>query len=223
MNSAKCIFIIFIFSLTPAIPAAAEITYSDILLSPAKYVGNEITMHGEFRYKNTERKSFDMRQGDNTIEIFYERLPAETQAVILSQSNFSRAPVMASGTLRRFANRANSYYIMASDVQGLAQEKESGTGVRYTEILLSPEKYVGNEITMHGEFRYKNTERKSFDMRQGDNTIEIFYERLPTEAQAVILSESNFSRAPVMASGTLRRFANRARSYYIMATDVSWE
>ena len=96
--------------------AFAQTTYTDILLSPEKYVGTQVTMRGEFSYKNTERKSFDMKQGDNTIEVFYERLPKEKQAAILTQKNFSKAPVAVKGTLKRFANAENSYYIIASDV-----------------------------------------------------------------------------------------------------------
>ena len=75
-------------------------------------------MRGEFRHNNTERKFFDMTQGDNTIQVFYERLPKETQAVILSQKDFSKAPapVAAKGIVKRFSNAENSYYIMATDV-----------------------------------------------------------------------------------------------------------
>jgi len=96
--------------------AVAQLSYTDILLSPEKFVGQEVTMQGAFRCNNTERKSFDMKQGDNVIEVFYERLPKEAQASILSQENFSKTPVTVKGTLRRFANSENSYYIMASAI-----------------------------------------------------------------------------------------------------------
>ena len=74
-------------------------------------------MQGEFFIKNTERSSFDMRQGDNNIEVFYKKLPKEVQAAILNQKNFSNAPVTAKGTLMRFSNAKNSYYIMATGIQ----------------------------------------------------------------------------------------------------------
>ena len=116
MNVTRYLFIILALAFVHAATATAQITYTDILLSPEKYVGTEVTMRGEFSYNNTERKSFDMKQGDNTIEVFYERLPKEKQAAILTQKNFSKAPVAVKGTLRRFANAENSYYIMAADV-----------------------------------------------------------------------------------------------------------
>jgi hypothetical protein len=97
------------------------------------------------------------------------------------------------------------------------------TQVTYTDVLLAPEKYIGTQVAMRGEFRYKNTDRESFDMQQGDNTIEVFYKRLPKEKQAAILSQENFSKLPVSAKGTLQRFTNTDNSYYIMAREVLWE
>jgi len=73
-------------------------------------------MKGAFYYNNTERKSFDISQGDNKIEIFYENLPRQKWAQILQQENFSKADVTVSGTVKRFGNSENSFYIMAADV-----------------------------------------------------------------------------------------------------------
>jgi hypothetical protein len=126
--------------------ANTQVTYTDILLSPEKYVGKEVTMSGNFYYKHVERKSFDLQQEDYEIEVYYERLPKKTQAAILSQKNFSKTPVTVKGVLKRFSNAKNSYYIMATNVQGLAIEKKTGGGLHYTDILLSPEKYVGKRL-----------------------------------------------------------------------------
>ena len=117
MNINKNIIALATLTLSCICPAFSQVTYTDILLSPEKYVGSEVTMQGEFSYKNTERSSFDMKQGDNTIEVFYEKLPKEAQAAILSQKNFSEAPVTTKGTLKRFSNAKNSYYILATDIQ----------------------------------------------------------------------------------------------------------
>ena len=116
MNATKYLFVFLALALSHAATATAQVNYTDILLSPEKYLGTEVTMRGGFRYNNTERKSFDMKQGDNTIEVFYERLPREKQAAILTQKNFSQVPVAVKGTLKRFANAENSYHIMAADV-----------------------------------------------------------------------------------------------------------
>jgi hypothetical protein len=94
--------------------------------------------------------------------------------------------VTVKGVLKRFSNAKNSYYIMATNVQGLAIEKKTGGGLHYTDILLSPEKYVGKEVTMSGNFYYTHVERKSFDLQQEDYEIEVYYERLPKKTQAAI-------------------------------------
>jgi hypothetical protein len=153
-------------------------------------------MSGNFYYKHVERKSFDLQQEDYEIEVYYERLPKKTQAAILSQKNFSKTPVTVKGVLKRFSNAKNSYYIMATNVQGLAIEKKTGGGLHYTDILLSPEKYVGKEVTMSGNFYYKHVERKSFDLQQEDYEIEVYYERLPKKTQAAILSQRIFLKLP---------------------------
>ena len=73
-------------------------------------------MKGTFDYKVTETQSFYMTQGDNKIDVFYENLPLEKQALILQQKNFSKTAVTVVGTVKRFNNRQNTYYIMATDV-----------------------------------------------------------------------------------------------------------
>jgi hypothetical protein len=47
--------------------------------------------------------------------------------------------------------------------------------VTYVQILLDPERYVGRTVTMEGTFYHHNSERKSFDMKQDDNQVEVFY------------------------------------------------
>lgn len=94
---------------------ATEVRYTDVLLSPEKFVGQEITMRGEFYSHNTEKKSFEMIQDGHHIEVFYGQLPKEIQALILSQRNYSNASVFVKGTLKRYADTENSYYITASN------------------------------------------------------------------------------------------------------------
>jgi|GEM_PF-2330417 len=96
--------------------SAAEVNYTDILLNPGNYLNRAVVMKGAFYYNNTERKSFDIKQGDNKIEIFYENLPRQKWAQILQQKNFSKADVTVSGIVKRFSNAENSFYITAADV-----------------------------------------------------------------------------------------------------------
>ena len=96
--------------------AKSYVSYNDILISPRKYLERDVTMKGAFSIKYTERKSFEMAQGDNRIEVFYDKLPIDVQAAIINQNNFSNITVVAKGILKRYADANNTYYIMASSV-----------------------------------------------------------------------------------------------------------
>jgi hypothetical protein len=116
MNITRYLVALVTLIFAYTLPAIAQVSYTDILVSPENYVGKDVTMHGDFNYMNTERQSFDMKQGDIRIEVFYQQLPKETQATILSQKNFSKVPVTVKGKLKRYAKTKSSYYIMATDV-----------------------------------------------------------------------------------------------------------
>lgn len=96
--------------------AKSYVSYNDILIFPRKYLERDVTMKGEFSFKYTERKSFDMTQGDNRIEVFYDKLPRDVQVAIINKNNFSNITVIAKGILKRYADANNTYYIMASSV-----------------------------------------------------------------------------------------------------------
>ena len=84
-------------------------------------------------------------------------------------------------------------------------------------LLLAPERYIGRQVTIKGTLSYKNTERRSFDLKQGDDTIHVFYELLPQQEQALILREENFSDVPVTVRGAVQRFRNAENSDHITA------
>ena len=73
-------------------------------------------MRGTFSYKNTERKSFDLKQDDYTVEVFWSCFQRRSGPGILNQRNFSGVVVMVTGKVQRFSNAQNSYYLMATDV-----------------------------------------------------------------------------------------------------------
>ncbi len=203
-----------------------DVTYADVLLNPSRYVGRQFVLRGTFYYKNTERNSFQLKQGNDEVEVFCEQLSSAKQSLVLSQKNFSGVPVTVMGTVQRFRDARNSYYITASDVvltgtaSAQATPRQSGL-VLYTDILVAPERYLGRIVTMKGAFHYRNTERASFDLKQGDDTVEVFYEQLPELKRASILRERNFSGSSATVIGTVHRFRDAGNSYYIMATDVS--
>ena len=98
------------------IPKPPTVSYVDILMNPEKFSKQTVTMEGTFHYNNTDRKSFDMAQGDNKIEVFYEQLPKDTWRTILLQKNFSDVKVSATGIIRKFGNEENTYYLQAKSV-----------------------------------------------------------------------------------------------------------
>lgn len=98
------------------LPKPPIVTYVQILLDPDRYVGRTVTMEGSFAYHNAERKSFEMKQDDNEVEVFYEDLPKSEWETILTQKNFSEAKVTVTGKLQRFTDRVNTYYLHADNV-----------------------------------------------------------------------------------------------------------
>jgi hypothetical protein len=189
-------------------------------------MGRQIVLRGAFYCKNTERSSFELMQGGDEVEVFWEQLSSTKQSLVLNQKNFSAVPVVVVGTVQRFRDARNSYYIMASDVvftgAALAPATPRQAGlVLYTDILLVPDRYLEKFVTMRGAFNYRNTERESFDLKQGDDTVEVFYEQLPEQKRALILQERNFSGDSATVVGTVHRFRETENSYYIMAADVS--
>ena len=202
-----------------------DVTYADILLNPSRDVGHQVVLRGAFYYKNTERRSFGLKQGDHEVEVFWEQLSSAKQSLVLNQKNFSGVAVTVMGTVQRFRDARNSYYITASDVvftgaaPGQATARQAGMAL-YTDILLAPERYINRVVTMKGAFDYRNTERESFELKQGDDTVEVFYEQLPEQKRALILRERSFSGGVTTVVGTVHRFSNAENSYYIMASDV---
>jgi hypothetical protein len=49
--------------------------------------------------------------------VFYKLLPPKAIASILNQKNFSGAPVTIKGTVTRFSNTKNSFYLVASSIE----------------------------------------------------------------------------------------------------------
>ena len=98
------------------LPPPPTVKYVDILLTPEKFLKKTVTMEGKFYYHNPERQSFDIEQGDHKIEVFYQQLPKEKWRRILEEKNFSDAKVTVAGTVQKFRDRNNTYYLVASEV-----------------------------------------------------------------------------------------------------------
>ena len=99
-------------------------------------------------------------------------------------------------------------------------------GLRYKDIVRSPQEYYNKELTLRGEFSSLNTEKREFSIEQSDCKIDVSYIYLPEEQQAKILAQKNSSAVPVEVNGTLRlRYDSPGResqNYYIKAKNVSF-
>lgn len=201
---------------------APEVQFEDIRRQPDKYLNQSVQMKGALYSQATNRWLFNLSQGgQRRIDVLYDGLPPEKRAAILQQrkpSAFEAIAVTVVGTVHRQSPTSVYYEIRATDVVMSAPAPVQR--IQYTDILLQPEEYIERIAQMKGTFDYKVTETQSFYMTQGDNKIDVFYENLPLEKQALILQQKNFSKTAVTVVGTVKRFNNRQNTYYIMATDV---
>ena len=99
-------------------------------------------------------------------------------------------------------------------------------GLRYKDIILSPQEYYNKELTFRGEFSSLNTGQREFSIKQGDYKIDASYVYLPKEQQVKILAQTNSSAVLVEVEGTLhQRYDSQGREsqyYYIKAKSVSF-
>jgi hypothetical protein len=99
-----------------------QVTCADIRLHPSQYVGRQVILAGTFYSKNAAKKSFYLKQGNETMEVLCERLASAQQSLVWSEKNISGTPVIVYGTVQRRSNKENSCCVLAVDVsilQGL--------------------------------------------------------------------------------------------------------
>ena len=120
----------------------------------------------------------------------------------------------------RFSRAIRLYWLTATLMLGCCVFR-THADVSCADILQAPERYIGRQITMKGTLSANNTERKSFDLRQGNYTMKVFYGTLPVQKQALILNRKNFSGVLITVTGKVQRFSNVRTSYFITATDVA--
>ena len=99
-----------------------QVACADIRLHPSQYVGRQVMLAGTFYTKNPVKRSFYLKQGNETIEVLCERLAPAQQSLVWSEKNISGTPAIVYGTVQRRSNKENSCCILAVDVsilQGL--------------------------------------------------------------------------------------------------------
>jgi len=101
---------------TPSFPTypPIELTIADILVDPDKYLNKLVRTSGFIQLKETEKESFDLRQGDHSIQVIYRYVGPGLKSQLASDTG--NRTVTATGLLQLDQNY-NTYYIVAQDLQ----------------------------------------------------------------------------------------------------------
>lgn len=93
-----------------------DISYADIIRKPERYVGKLVELKGGFEVQEPLRRVVELWQGGDSIEIFYEQVPAEQMRVIQDLKPFSSAIVVVQGKVQAYEKASRRYFIMAKSI-----------------------------------------------------------------------------------------------------------
>jgi hypothetical protein len=171
------------------------------------------------RQQKLEQAQFEAEQKAKGLILYEKQWVAPEQEGKLEAANEETKQQAAA------ANEKARLEAAAANKKAEAQAFLQG-GLRYKDIVLSPQEHYNKELTLRGEFSSLNTEQREFGIKQGDYKIDVSYIYLPDEQQAKILAQKNSSAVLVEVTGTLRNrhdSNNRLSGYYyIKAKSVSF-
>jgi hypothetical protein len=91
-----------------------ELTIANILVDPDKYMNKLVRTSGLIQLKETDKETFDLRQGDHSIQVIYRYVEPGLKSKVASDTGIRTAT--ATGLLQ-LDQTYNSYYIIAQDLQ----------------------------------------------------------------------------------------------------------
>ena len=91
-----------------------ELTIADILVDPDRYLNKLVTTSGQIQLKEPDKESFDLRQGDHSIQVVYRYVGPGAKSQVAGDTG--TRTMTATGVLQ-LDQRDNSYYIVAQDLQ----------------------------------------------------------------------------------------------------------
>jgi hypothetical protein len=105
--------------LQPAMPSfptypPIELTIANILVDPDKYLNKLVRISGQIQLKETDKESFELRQGDHSIQVIYRYVGPGLKSKVANDTGNRTA--IATGLLQ-LDQTYNSYYIVAHDLQ----------------------------------------------------------------------------------------------------------
>jgi len=93
--------------------------------------------------------------------------------------------------------------------------------VAFTEILLEPQRYVGQSVWLKGVYESVDLHQKCFWLRVAEgHIIEVYYSALPREQQAIVVNERRADGHPVLVEGRLEEVEGSFSGFVVHASQV---
>ncbi|HUK83851.1 MAG TPA: hypothetical protein VLZ12_14605 [Verrucomicrobiae bacterium] len=101
---------------TPSFPTypPIELAIADILVDPDKYLNKLVRTSGQIQLKEPDKESFDLRQGDHSIQVIYRYVGRSMKSQVAGDT--ANRTVTVTGLLQLDQNY-NSYYIVAQELR----------------------------------------------------------------------------------------------------------
>jgi len=205
--------------------APPVVTYPDLLVNLATYVGRTVTLKGSFHYMESNRPSFDLHMGEQTVSVSIVNLPPEAQASLRNLRDFSEKPLSVTGVVRQGAFQAAPILLLASSVEiaGVPTHfviTPSDGVVTYPQIERHYENFLNAEVTMKGRFDFRTPDRQMFSLWRGVGEIEVDFSKLPNPDRLRLLNEPDFSNQPLTVKGSVAPLPGQKGSYLLLADSL---
>jgi hypothetical protein len=174
----------------------------------------------EYHYKHAidSYKNGNLDSAKSEFKIIIEKFPTNQLA-----GNAKNKIAIIDSELAQIAAERAKQESEENAKKSLAEKIESMEFTPYNEIILTPTKYISKLIKIAGTFSYKSTDRNSFYIADGDNSIEVFMDNLSIEKRREILNSKDYSHVLVTVVGHVMFYSNNFNSYYIRADYVGIE
>ena len=214
----------------PAAPAPDDkappvVAYPDLLVNLATYIGKTVTLQGTFHFMETNKPSFDLHMGEQTVSVSIVNLPPEAQTAIRRLRDFSEKPITVTGTVRQGPFQGTPVLLLAATVQipGVATHfviTPSEGVVTYPQIQRHFENFLNAEVTLKGRFDFRDPDGQMFSLWRGIGEIEVDFSKLPDADRLHLLAEPDFSNHPLTVKGFVFPLPGRKGSYFLQAQSL---
>jgi hypothetical protein len=209
------------------------VTVPEIRLNPFRMLNSQVTMEGRFNFREPARKVFRVWRGVDAIDVEYGQLSEALQKEVLMVPNFSDRPLKVTGVLRSTGRAEAAYQIEATALQieeapdqaqlMSLEATNKKADITYSDLLLNPERYIKQKVMLKGGYETRDPLRKVFEIWQGGDSIEVFYQNLPTSQIKLIESLPPFSSLVMVVNGQAENYHRAPRRFFIIAENVVFD